>query len=131
MNCMNKWRRDITMLPPSPPLIRVVLCFLFRFRFEAGKEYRTINVYRSALSAILPKLDGFSVGQRLLVCQTMKGIFQSKPPLPRYCSSWDVSGVLEYIKSLGNNEDLTIKQLSAKLALCAHICGARVRTSRT
>ena len=25
MNCTNKWRRDITMLPPSPP---VMFCFL-------------------------------------------------------------------------------------------------------
>ena len=106
-------KQQLNLLQAS---IQHVVNFL-AYHFEAGKEYRTINVYRLALSTTLPKQEGVSVGQHPLVCQTMKGIFQKKPPLPRYCSSWDISIVLEYIKSLGDNENLTIKQLSAKLAL--------------
>lgn len=115
------WRQwcswcDKQQLNPLHATIQLVVNFL-AYHFQAGKEYRTINVYRSALSTTLPKLDGFSIGQHPLVCETMKGIFQKKPPLPRYCSSWDISIALEYIKSLVDNEVLTIKQLSAKLAL--------------
>ena len=47
-------------------------------QFEVGKEYYTINVYQSAISTTLPKVDDLNVGQHPLVCQTMKGIFQKK-----------------------------------------------------
>jgi hypothetical protein len=46
-------------------------------QFEAGKEYRTINVYRSAISGVLPKIDGVNVGQHPLVCQ-VKRVFSKR-----------------------------------------------------
>ena len=92
--------------------------------FAAGKEYRTINVYRSAISMTLPKINGVNVGQHPLVCQVMKGIFQKKPPLPRYSASWDVSKALIYIKSLGSNESMSLKQLSEKLVLLLALTSA-------
>ena len=35
--------------------------------FNEGLEYRTLNTYRSALSGVLPPIDGFPVGQHPLV----------------------------------------------------------------
>jgi site-specific recombinase XerD len=58
------WRKwcgwcDKQQINPLHASIQHVVNFLAH-HFEAEKEYRTINVCQSALSATLPKLDGFS-----------------------------------------------------------------------
>ena len=45
------------------------------------------------------------------------GIFQSRPPLPRYCKTWDVDLVLQYIGSMGNSQELSLKDLTLKLVM--------------
>ena len=81
-------------------------------QFHEGKEYRTINVYCSALSAVLPLIDGHKVGSHPLVYQMLKGVYQLHPPQPRYATTWQVSRVVQFISSLGPNA-----QLSSKLCL--------------
>jgi hypothetical protein len=44
--------------------------------FDEGLEYRTINTYRSALSGVLPPIDGFPVGQHPLVIRLLKGVLK-------------------------------------------------------
>ena len=75
---------NINPLSPSPANI---LDF-FAPQFQGGKDYRTINVYRSALSAVLPLIDGHKVGSHPLVCQMLKGVFQLRPPQPHYATTW-------------------------------------------
>ena len=41
-----------------------------------------------------------------------KGMFHSRPPLPRYSRTWDIQKVIDYIKSLSNNESLSLQCLS-------------------
>ena len=84
-------------------------------QFHEGKEYRTVNVYRSALSAVLPLIDGHKVGPHPLICQLLKGVFQLRPPQPRYATTWQVSKVVHYISSSGSNSHLPTKLLSYKL----------------
>ena len=107
------WCSERKINPVSVSL-NAILEFL-KDRFKDGKAYRTINVYRSALSAVLPEIDATSVGAHPLVCQLLKGIFHLRPPEPKYSHTWSVSQVLTYIKSLGNNEGLSLKLLSLKL----------------
>ena len=86
-------------IDPFSASVQHVVNFLASL-FADGKEYRTINVYRCALSMTLPKVEGLNVGQHPVVGQVMKGIFQRKPPLPRYSrysATWDVSKVLIFI----------------------------------
>ena len=52
--------------------------------FDEGLEYRTINTYRSALSGVLPPMEGFPVGQHPLVVRLLKGILNLRPAMPRY-----------------------------------------------
>ena len=52
-----------------------------------------------------------------MICQLLKGIFNSRPPQPRYFFTWDVSVVVGYILSLGANSALPLKVLSQKLAM--------------
>ena len=91
-----------------------VLDFL-ALQFHEGKEYRTVNVYHSALSAVLPLIDGHKAGSHPLVCQLLKGVFQLRPSQPRYATMWQVSKVVRYISSLGSHSNLSTKLLSYKL----------------
>ena len=45
--------------------------------FGDGYQYRTLNVYRSALSSVLPTVDGIPVGQHSDVCKVMRGVYNS------------------------------------------------------
>ena len=84
--------------------------------FNEGLEYRTLNTYRSALSGVLPPIDGFPVGQHPLVVRLLKGVQNLRPALPRYKHCWDVDTVLDYLRSLPSNKDLSLKILTHKLA---------------
>ena len=70
-------------------------------QFVDGKQYRTINSYCSAISMTHTPIDGVVVGKHPLVTRLMKGIFNCRPPQPRYAFIWDVGRVLEHIYSLG------------------------------
>jgi len=84
---------------------------------QKGLEYSTLNVYRSALSAYHPEIDGQKAGQHPLMKQFMAGAFNAKPPQPRYTDTWDVDQVLQYLRRIGANAQLTDKQLTLKLAM--------------
>ena len=109
-------------------------------QYEAGKQYRTLNVYRSAVSSTVPPLhDNVPVGQSPSVVRVMRGIYNQRPPLPRYSRTWDVATVLEYIRSLGPNTALTLSHLSwklcmllalAKAARVSEICHLDIRAMR-
>jgi len=106
--------------------ISYVLDFLAD-KYTAGLKYRSLNCYRSALSSVLLPVEGFQVGQHLLVARLLRGVFNCRPPQPRYSQTWEVSQVLSYIKSLGPNEELSLKLISRKLVVLlalvlAHRC---------
>ena len=75
--------------------------------------YRSLNCYRSAISSVHLPVDGFQVGQHPLVTRLLKGVFNSRPPMPRYKDTWEVSKVLRYLP----NESLSLKDLTKKLAM--------------
>ena len=100
---------------PLSASLDAVLNFLVS-QFEAGLEYHTLNVYRSALSATHSQIEAYNVGEHPLVVQLLKGIFNSRPPAPRYTYTWDVSKVMSYLEGFGPNEQLSLKQLSRKRA---------------
>jgi len=72
-------------------------------------------------------IENSPVGQHPLVKRLMRGVYNSRPPQPRYSKTWEVSKVLEYLTGLGNNSSLSLKTLSGKLALLM----ALVTASRT
>lgn len=94
------------------------------YLFEKGYEYRTINSYRSAISSFHPAHKGVKVRQTVLIKQPMMGVFNSRPPVPRYTETWDVDLVLKYIMNLPEDKDLTLKQLSQKLTMLMSLTSA-------
>ena len=69
------------MDPVSAP-INLVLEFRMDL-FEEGKQYRTINTARSAISMTHDHVDGFKVGQHPLTVRFLRGIFNSRPRYSR------------------------------------------------
>lgn len=92
--------------------------------FDQGLQYRTINNYRSAISANHIEVEGAPIGEQRDVCRLMKGINNERPPEPRYCATWDVVVPLEFIQSLGENHVLSDKNLTLKLSLLLAITSA-------
>ena len=69
------------------------------FLFEKGYKYRTIGYYKSAISA----------------CALVSGIFNKRPPQPKYMFVWSVELVINYIKTKWkNNESLSVKIFDLK-----------------
>ena len=60
-------------------------------------------------------VDGSQIGSHPLVSRFMKGVFELRPPQPKYLETWDVSIVLKYLLSLSPKESLSLKQLSFKV----------------
>ena len=98
---------------------------------DEGAHYSTVNTARCALSSLLWTDDHKSgtFGNHPLVVRFMRGVYNLRPLLPRYSSTWDVSPVLRYISSLEPLNEITLKQLSHKLvSLCALTTGQRAQT---
>ena len=85
--------------------------------FKEGYLYRSLNSYRSAISALHSKVDGYSIGQHPLITRMLKGVFNERPPVAKYSAFWDVSVVLRYLKGLGMNDTLSLRLLTIKLAM--------------
>jgi integrase len=97
--------------------------------FAKGNSYSSVNTLRSAISAILAPIDGTPAGSHPLIKRFMSGVFNIRPSLPRYSYTWDVNIVLRYIKSLGPNNEMSLKQLTIKLVtLVALLSGQRCQT---
>ena len=57
----------------------------------------------------------------------LKGIHNSRAPQPPYTQTWNVDDVLKHIRRLGDNSQLSLKDLSEKLATLMTI----IEASRT
>ena len=105
------------------PDLHSVLDFLAEL-FEQGIGYSAINTARSALSSMMSTMGQPAIGNHPLVCRFMRGVFNRKPSLPRYTSTWDASIVLKYLSDASKEslKDMTL-QLATLLAL---LSGRRV-----
>ena len=101
--------------PVSGPISEVVN-FLAHLLKE-GYQYRSLNAYRSAISSVHERVDGYEVGKHPLISTVMKGAFHLRPPQPRYDTTWDVTRVLDYIRSQGSPDSLPLRGLTWKLAM--------------
>jgi len=100
-----------------------VLDFLLSL-FDKGLQYRTLNVYRSAISTTHLPVEGLPLGSHALVKRFMKGVFELRPALPKYQYTWDVSRVLSLLKSWSPARTLSIKQLTLKLVMLIALVSA-------
>ena len=58
--------------------------------FDEGLQYRIVNAYRSAISAYHDFINRKPIGKHPNICTLLTGIFDERPPQPRYTFIWDV-----------------------------------------
>ena len=85
--------------------------------FEQGLQHRTINLICSVISMTQQQVEGISIGQHPLVARLITAVHNSRPPKPHYKVTWDVYIVLKRLRTLRNNDNLSLRALSKKLAL--------------
>ena len=93
-----------------------VLDFLAEL-YDQGLKYSAINSARSALSAVGIIIDGIAVGSHPLVIRFLRGVYNLRMPVSRYCEVWDVNKVLDYLRTLSPLNALNLKQLTMKLVM--------------
>ena len=65
----------------------------------------------------------------VFVIKFFKGVYNLRPPLPRYGRTWDVNMLVNYLQTLDPASSLTLKKLSMKcVALVAIVSGARAQS---
>lgn len=77
--------------------------------------YSSVCLARSALNPVVSILGGGEVSKHPLVARLIKGVFHSRPPLPRYTEVWDVGRVISYVRGLGDNRQMNLKELTLKV----------------
>ncbi|MEO0684124.1 MAG: hypothetical protein AAFY76_03515 [Cyanobacteria bacterium J06649_11] len=84
----SSWRKWVCWcnrkkVSPTKCDIKFILDFLASL-FEEGLQYSAICSYRSAVSAYHEVCDGVAVGKHPLVSSLITGIFNCRPPKPKY-----------------------------------------------
>ena len=85
--------------------------------YDSGLAYRTINTYRSTLSAYHEQIGETPVGQIPEVKALLSGIDNLRPPVPKYCVIWDVEEVIKYLRQMHEENNLSDKDLTLKCAM--------------
>ena len=101
--------------PVSGPIEEIVN-FLAHL-YEEGYQYRSLNSYRSAIASMHTNIDGVSIGQHPLVSRLLKGAFHSRPPLPRYTETWEVSKVLALLSGQDVSHKSPLKVLTHRTVM--------------
>lgn len=115
---LNRWglwayENRVSILNPE---LKDVLRYL-RVYFETGVGYGAVNGARCALSLILPRSDGKTIGEHYIISWFCKSCHEQRPPQPRYLDFWSVDLVLLWLETLGHNSKMSLKLLSLKVTL--------------
>ena len=110
------------------PTVNNIIEFLTDL-YGKGHSYSSINVARSSLSSLGISIESFTAGSHPLVVRFLKGVFNTRPPQPRYSTIWDINVVLTYLRTLSPVKHLSLKDLTLKMTmLMALTNAARVDT---
>ena len=116
-------------ISPTVPSIPQALSFLEHIRTERQLGYNALNTARSALSSLVAHTDGVPFGQNYHVKLYMRGAFQTRPPCPRYSSTWDPETVLKLLKTWSPVDQIDLYKLTLKtLMLLLLVSGQRIST---
>ena len=98
-----------------------------------GISYSSLCITRSALSCFIDTnyTNGITFGSLPEVKRLMKGAFEINPTYPESskATTWDPNIVLDYLKNLYPNRQLSLKELTLKLVTLLALCtGQRLQT---
>ncbi|XP_071478481.1 uncharacterized protein [Diadema antillarum] len=102
----------------------------FNSMYKNGASYSTLNTSRSALaSVVLLQDEKYTISTHPWICRYFKGIFNLRPPTPRYSFIWDVGKVLSYLRQVTPAHKISLCQLTHKVCFLLALTSAqRVQT---
>ena len=118
----NHWCRGRAIDQFSPRLSNILEFLADEFNLD--KSYRTVSGYCTALSSVLPPIDGRPIGSHPSVCQLMCDVYNLHPPKPRHSWTWEVGDVLDHLQSWGPSNSLTDRRLTLRLTMLLALAGA-------
>lgn len=83
-------------------------------------SYSSVNTHKSALSLIID----FPENEKHIVKRFLKGIYNLKPPKPKYSFTWDPAPVLKYLEGQHPLKDLSLVSLTYKLVMLIALTSA-------
>ena len=92
-------------------------------QFDLGLQYRSLNTLRSAISTSHAQIDSVNVGSHPVVSRLLRGMFNARPPAPRYSESWNVAMVVQYLRNCPS-EGLPIAELGKKVVTLMALANA-------
>ena len=92
--------------------------------YDSGLGYSALNTARCALSTIIV-FGNITAGAHPLVIRFLKGVYNMRPPQPRYVSIWDPAVVLAYLRRLSPAKFLSLKDLTLKLVMLLALVSAQ------
>ena len=115
---IKKWQRYCSSrkLDPFSTTVENGVNFLAEL-YREGIGYSASNTARSALSTTYMLKTSGTFGSYALVGRFMKGVFESRPSLPRCSETWDVNVVLKYLSNLGQPEEQSLKMLTYRTVM--------------
>ena len=93
--------------------------------YNTGLGYSAINTARSAISSILLSTGAVSFGSHPLVVRFLRGVYNSRPSLPRYTEIWDARIVLDKLREKSPAYTLALKELTYKLVMLIALVSAQ------
>ena len=95
--------------------------------FRNNASYSALVSAKAAVATLTPEPSKLS--SHHLVRRFLRGAFNLKPALPKKCTVWDPRVVLDHIKGMGKLKNLTLEQMTKKLAMLLALNSAqRVQT---
>ena len=82
--------------------------------YDCGSGYSTINTACSAVCYVM-NLLGFPIKSNEMLTKYKKGVFNCRPSLPKYLSTWDPQIVLDYFSNNDSNDILFLASKSVTL----------------
>ena len=96
--------------------------------FDRGLGYSSLATARSVLGNFISVPGCSELSKHPLIRNLLKGVFNKRPPQPRYTVIWDSTLVIKYLATLKNVE-INLEMLSLKVCtLLTILSGQRVST---
>ena len=103
--------------------VNKILQFLTEY-FNMGYEHSTIAGFRSAISAYYDPINGIPIAKEPRISALLAGVYNIRPPQPRYTFIWDVKKVIDFLATLNSSRELKLKDLTLKLTMLLALTSA-------
>ena len=109
--------------PLRAPVTRVLDLLTELYNTDLG--YSAISTARTAISSILLSTVAISFGSHPLVVRFLRGVYNSRPSLPRYTEIWDIRIVLDKLREMSPASTLALKEVTYKLVMLIALVSAQ------